>query len=198
MNPVVGDAALLEKYGTRTPEAVSEGEKIATHLEYALRSLEQAHEPHDKRLDLLLELESFIADGIFPQLEASFRSESEERAPCFIDSSGSACAVAYLMLSTGHSDLALRIAQKHRHSTIAEIAADATFSAEFTAWQEQSGLSLAELQLIQPTYTVSSPSSAAAAAATLHESWHIALQVQLPQRADSLSNRLRSRGCQHK
>jgi hypothetical protein len=191
MNPVVGDVALLEKYGTSTL-AVAEGEKVATHLEYALRSLEQAYQPDGKRLDMLLELESFIADGIFPQLEVTFYSGSSERSPCFIDSSGSACAVAYLMLSTpGHSELALRIAQKHRHSTIAEIAADAAFSAEFTAWQEQSGLSLEELQLIQPTYTVSSPGSAAAAAA-LHESWHIALQVQLPQRADSLSNRLRA------
>jgi hypothetical protein len=151
MNPIVGDAALLEKYGTSMPR-VSETDKIATHLEFALKSLSMSLNKHStqERLDLLLALKQYIAAGSFPQHDEESQPGAAVRAPCFIDSSGIPCAVAHLMLATGHSDLALFVNSKHKNSSIAEIAQDPP--AEFEAWQQQCGLSLTELQLIQPTY----------------------------------------------
>jgi hypothetical protein len=151
MNPIVGDAALLEKYGTSMPR-VSETDKIATHLEFALKSLSMSLNQHStqERLDLLLAVKQYIAAGSFPQHDEELQPGAAVRAPCFIDSSGTPCAVAHLMLATGHRDLALSVNSKHKNSSIAQIAQDPP--AEFSAWQQQCGLSLTELQLIQPTY----------------------------------------------
>lgn len=69
------------------------------------------------------------------------------RVPCFIDREGRVCAVAHLLIASGDSELALRIANQANNAYIGQMA-----FAELDEWVAQSGLSLDELAMIQPTY----------------------------------------------
>jgi hypothetical protein len=70
------------------------------------------------------------------------------RAPCFIDQNKRVCAVAYLVIESGHAETAARIAQDANYAYVDEME-----SAELAAWARTSGFSRAELALIQPAYT---------------------------------------------
>lgn len=69
------------------------------------------------------------------------------RAPCFIDQNKRVCAVAYLVIESGHVETAARTAQDANYAYVDEIE-----SAELTVWARTSGFSRAELALIQPAY----------------------------------------------
>eukprot|EP00611_Tribonema_gayanum_P002760 TRINITY_DN12093_c0_g1_i1.p1 TRINITY_DN12093_c0_g1~~TRINITY_DN12093_c0_g1_i1.p1 ORF type:complete len:268 (+),score=89.95 TRINITY_DN12093_c0_g1_i1:411-1214(+) len=149
MNPVVGDAALLRKFGTAMPPNISEKEKVKTHLEFALAALIAASDSGGgQRSKLLLALEEYINNGIFPSHEDE--GALEQRLPCFISSDGVPCAVAHLMISSGHADLARAVNDTHKHSTVRQILSDALPGLQ--TWQRDSQLAAAELELIQPTY----------------------------------------------
>lgn len=70
------------------------------------------------------------------------------RAPCFIDQNKRVCAVAYLVIESGHAETAARIAQDANCAYVDEME-----SAELAVWARTSGFSRAELALIQPAYT---------------------------------------------
>jgi hypothetical protein len=65
------------------------------------------------------------------------------RAPCFIDQNKRVCAVAYLVIESGHVETAARTAQDANYAYVDEIE-----SAELTVWARTSGFSRAELALI--------------------------------------------------
>ncbi|CAB9502152.1 expressed unknown protein [Seminavis robusta] len=56
------------------------------------------------------------------------------------------------MQTSGHSTLADKIATEHKHSTIEDMVADDNIREELVEWRMQSGLTVDELVLIQPTY----------------------------------------------
>ncbi len=71
----------------------------------------------------------------------------DQPVPCFIDREGCVCAVAYLLIASGYSELAHQIATQANNAYITEMAFPA-----LNEWVAQSGLTLNELALIQPTY----------------------------------------------
>eukprot|EP00548_Thalassiothrix_antarctica_P002500 CAMPEP_0194147716 /NCGR_PEP_ID=MMETSP0152-20130528/27262_1 /TAXON_ID=1049557 /ORGANISM="Thalassiothrix antarctica, Strain L6-D1" /LENGTH=206 /DNA_ID=CAMNT_0038848731 /DNA_START=216 /DNA_END=836 /DNA_ORIENTATION=- len=77
-----------------------------------------------------------------------------ERKPCFVDSSGTPCAVAHLMQESGADGqfLAGAIVSSHKHDTIGKIFQDNDLSNHIKLWTERVGLRPSELALIQPTY----------------------------------------------
>jgi tetratricopeptide (TPR) repeat protein len=94
----------------------------------------------EKYLELL---HQYWMQGEFPRNYTS----RDRQIPCFIDRDGRACAVANLLLSTGESKMANRIASQANNAYITEMNFE-----ELEAWVAQSGLTLEELSLIQPTY----------------------------------------------
>ncbi|MGH1346639.1 MAG: Kazal-type serine protease inhibitor domain-containing protein [Nannocystales bacterium] len=69
------------------------------------------------------------------------------RTPIFIDHGGRACAVGQIMLETGASELAQRVAQRERVEYLATIDTEGV-----ARWIGASGFSFAELARIQPSY----------------------------------------------
>ncbi|EAY24927.1 hypothetical protein M23134_04966 [Microscilla marina ATCC 23134] len=70
------------------------------------------------------------------------------RNPVFIDHEGRYCAVGYLMLKSGKGKFCKAVQKNSNFIYIRQIK-----SADFDAWQSQSGLSIEELAWIQPGYT---------------------------------------------
>ncbi|MBD1903772.1 DUF928 domain-containing protein [Trichocoleus sp. DQ-A3] len=91
-------------------------------------------------LDLLHE---YWVRGQFPRNY----SLPHQTTPCFIDRDGQVCAVAYLLIATGYSDLAYQIAERANKAYITEMRFPA-----LDKWVAKSGLTLSELALIQPAY----------------------------------------------
>jgi hypothetical protein len=83
----------------------------------------------------------------FPRNDGRPRSPAW-RAPCFIDQDKRVCAVAHLVIESGHAETSARIAQDANYAYVDEME-----SAELAAWARTSGFSRAELALIQPAYT---------------------------------------------
>jgi hypothetical protein len=150
MNPVVGNASLIAKFGSDTHITLTEVERIRCHLEYVFGQISSTPTNNEQRTRTMKNLQQYIENSQFPSHEDV--SNQQCRKPCFIDSTGRACAVAHLLQTSGEMKLALAINNVHQHSTISEIAADPKFSQPLTDWQIRSGLSLDELALIQPTY----------------------------------------------
>jgi antitoxin component YwqK of YwqJK toxin-antitoxin module len=71
----------------------------------------------------------------------------QERIPVFIDEHDTHCAVGYLLQQSGHEAIARRIAAADNYVWVKDIDDPA-----LPAWQEASGLSVAELKLIQGAY----------------------------------------------
>ncbi len=69
------------------------------------------------------------------------------RVPYFVDDFGTPCAVGYLLLRSGKTELVKLVRGSANHIYIDQIT-----DPEFLAWAASSGLSLTELELIQPTY----------------------------------------------
>ena len=144
MNAVVGNAGL----GTQVDD-IREQARVTAHLEFALDHLESSESNISAGNVSLISLSEYVQIGVFPRHEDP--TAPQDRKPCFIDSLGTPCAVAYLMRASGHSSLADKIAANYKHSTIEEIV-DGNLKEEFLEWQKLSGLTVAELALIQPTY----------------------------------------------
>lgn len=107
-----------------------------SHLSSVLR---QARERHLDRLH------AYATRGVFPR-----NHERPDYAPCFIDRDGRECAVAHLMIASGHSDAAHHIAGIANYAYIPQMKFP-----ELDEWAAQMGLSREELALIQPGYWMS-------------------------------------------
>lgn len=149
VNPVVGDASYVARFGrgptARTPDAL----RIQTHLVYAellLRQRTPAGLPaalRQRRAHLLDLLHTYWQAGVFPRNEAS----DGQRHPCFIDRAGRLCAVGYLVAQTAGRPAAERINQRFQYSNLLDV-----HDAALSRWVASSGLSLTDCALIQPTY----------------------------------------------
>ncbi len=67
--------------------------------------------------------------------------------PYFVDFENIPCAVGYLLLRSGKRELVKKV--KHSSNNVY---IDQTQDPEFLSWAAESGLSLTELELIQPSY----------------------------------------------
>lgn len=149
VNPVVGDASFVARFGrgptVDTPDAL----RIQTHLAYAEQQLRQRTPGalpaalRQRRAHLLNLLHAYWQAGVFPQNAAP----DGRRHPCFIDGSGRICAVGYLVEQTAGRAAAERINRRFQYSNLLDMRDDA-----LGRWVAQSGLSLADCALIQPSY----------------------------------------------
>ena len=124
-------------------------ERITRHLaqtETALRgrdvsTLSITH--RRARAENLDALHRYWVRGTYPHNTDALRM----RVPVFIDGLGRACAVGQLMIESGAEPLAQRIAMDERLEYLATIETQGV-----SEWVAASGLTLAELARIQPTY----------------------------------------------
>ncbi|TWU04523.1 ankyrin repeat domain-containing protein [Stieleria varia] len=121
---------------------------IQAHFSLVIERLETADVGHltssqlAQRIANIQSLREYMIAGEFPQ-----NIFVPGRRPVFIDPWGTHCAVGYLIATSGHSELANRINQEHQLDVLCDIK-----TRGLPQWQTASGLSVAELALIQPHY----------------------------------------------
>lgn len=99
-------------------------------------SLQRARERH------LDQLHAYAVRGIFPR-----NYEQANYAPCFIDRDGRECAVAHLVMASGHAAMAETVAAVANYAYVPQMEFP-----ELDKWAAESGLNRKELALIQPGY----------------------------------------------
>lgn len=148
VNAILGDSSWLAKHH-RLPNAQdSDKERISTHLAYVIELLQKAATPTDprraqERKEMISALDQYVQNAVYPRQNR----DSTGRLPCFVDDEGRLCAVAHLINTSGNAELVQKINAKYRFNLLADM-----HDAELIAWQEQSGLALRELAMIQPSY----------------------------------------------
>lgn len=131
-----------------TDRPQNEQELVQLHLMNVVAYLEQQpitnpdHQQQKKRRSNISILKKYTKAGVFPS-----NSVSSKRVPVFIDEFNVHCAVGYLLQANGFGGVAKEIAASQLLAYVEEIK-----HPELAAWQKNSGLTLFELALIQPTY----------------------------------------------
>jgi hypothetical protein len=149
INPVIGDISFIEKFGALPDKFTDENLRIKTHLEFVEKLLRNNYADNlsadlkSKRNFLLDKLHEYWMSGSFPKNY----DYSNERKPCFIDREGTICAVGYLVEQTSGRMLAEAVNQKYKYDKIFDMHAP-----EVIEWIKNSGLTLHECAMIQPTY----------------------------------------------
>ena len=149
INAIVGDTSWFEKHGAWPSDEADEQARISTHLEYVYQRLLQetpknlSAEQVEKRQHLLGKLAEYIQSASFPR----YYQHPYKRRPVFIDDRGTLCAVGHLMAEDAGRAEAERINSLFRLEFLLDMEDEG-----LVAWQEQSGFSLKELAMIQPTY----------------------------------------------
>lgn len=146
LNPILGNAA-LEHISSQERTSLGEVDKVQAHLSYVHDLLVSASANYpesirEKRLATLELLADYIEAGKFPM-----NVKYEGRRPCFIDAHGTYCAVGHLVKETVGEALAALINTHHQYDYISDMDLTA-----LTAWIDESGFTLEEIAMIQPTY----------------------------------------------
>lgn len=121
---------------------------IATHLQLVEQTLRNRSTPSlttaqkQNRTHLLDELNGYWKAGVFP-----VNDYLPYKNPVFIDRKGTHCAVGYLMMQSGHDDLAQRIDRNEKFAYVHEIK-----TAGVAQWADEHGFTVDELAWIQPGY----------------------------------------------
>lgn len=89
------------------------------------------------------ELRNYLSSDRFPQNH----DYPQASVPYFVDQKGSACAVAYLLIQSGYSELVEEIRKTNNHVRIGNV-----LQGPLIDWILFSGLTQEECALIQPTY----------------------------------------------
>lgn len=136
-------------FNSLTFAAMAEVERIKSHLR-SVHELVTAFKPTGltsqqliNRKRGLIALKKYIEAKNFPQ-NHDFPGI---RIPYFIDEHGTPCAVAHIMIESGFESLARKISGLNNH-----IYLDQVDDSEVAKWVANSGFSLDELRLIQPSY----------------------------------------------
>ncbi|MBK9149452.1 MAG: T9SS type A sorting domain-containing protein [Flavobacteriales bacterium] len=136
----------------------TEAERIRTHLLMVReRLLARDHAGMsaasiEERSTLLARLGDYAEGRTFPQNHVV-----AYRNPVFIDPQGTACAVGWLMIESGHGALAERISSGMNLGYVREIIADSRFAADVAGWASVHGFTADELAWIQPGYPPNLP-----------------------------------------
>lgn len=148
MNPIIGNAGEEYFYPHSSASSLTEKQRIVAHLSYVMQLLsERTNQMSEekvkmKRLALLNHLREYIRRGEFP-----INTKYNHRQPCFIDENGTYCAVGYLIQQTIGSELAEKINALFQYDYLSNMQLKA-----LDHWVADSGFSLEELAMIQPTY----------------------------------------------
>jgi len=148
INPMIGDASFLARYGRPPTLADDATDRIRTHLAYVEAQLRVADvsalspEARAARTRTLDNLRRYWERGEFPASDAE-----AQLLPTFVDDAGVRCAVAFLAEQDLGAAPILDINHRYRNAYIAQIDAPA-----LVAWADTSGLSRAELAMVQPAY----------------------------------------------
>jgi hypothetical protein len=127
-----------------------EDARLTAHFARVLRTLDDRDvsgltpRQREARLRLLAALTEYAARGVFPRN----RYLPDRRVPVFVDGAGRRCAMAYLIETSGHTEMVARIAATANLATIYELADDPGLR----VWLNGAGISLDEAALIQPEY----------------------------------------------
>ncbi|MEO7094197.1 MAG: hypothetical protein ABI175_13160, partial [Polyangiales bacterium] len=148
-NHHIGDAGFIEAFGRPPTRHDDERVRMTTHLQH-VREWLAARPPTrpelaPQRAALIAALDRYIAKGTTPK-----NTLLPWRTPVFIDEEGTICAVGYLIESSAGREVAEKIAKAHRYDFIETIAADMP---EVASWIASSGMTLEEIQTIQPAYS---------------------------------------------
>jgi hypothetical protein len=157
VNPLLGDAGYLARFGVQPGPDTDEDLRIRTHLEYVenlLRNKDASHlspAMHKTRGLMLDLLREYHSAGVFPRNY----DHPGKRRPCFIDKNGRICAVGYLVEKTAGRPAAAAINARHQYDDILDMDSDIVAD-----WVASSGLTMEECAMIQPNYSfpVASPS----------------------------------------
>lgn len=146
LNPVIGNQSLAE-FDAEALARMDDTQKVKAHLSHVHNRLLEAsaHYPNEvqaKRRALLDTFAEYIAAERYPMNE-----RYEGRRPCFIDAHGTYCAVGHLVNETAGEALAEAINGAHQYDYIADMSLHA-----LREWIAESGFSLEEIAMIQPTY----------------------------------------------
>jgi hypothetical protein len=144
--------------GDRVLNFPDDRHRIAMHLQLVRERLIARTPPtlgataRARRLHLLERLGSYAAAMRFPRNE-----HLPHRNPVFIDAHGTACAVGWLMIESGHRALAEAVRNGMNLGYVHGIVADARFARPVAAWAREHGFSADELAWIQPAYAPEIP-----------------------------------------
>ena len=144
---VVTTAATRSTDGSRSSREIA---RLRAHFDSVLHELRSANvstlAPAQRaaRETLIGRLEQYAAAGRFPHNHV----RPGQFVPVFRDEHGTLCAMAYLIASTGRSDIVDDIERSNNLAYIPELAGDA----RLRAWLDSTGLTAAEAARIQPQY----------------------------------------------
>jgi hypothetical protein len=150
---IAGSLALLAVTPERssTSARAREVTRVRAHFDSVLRELGAHDVPQlsraqrSQRTALMAALRTYTERGDFPR-NYDF---PDSLVPYFVDrKTGVRCAVAYLLESTGRTDIVQRVSATNNNVRARQLAGDSAF----TNWLEASGLTLDEAARIQPAY----------------------------------------------
>jgi hypothetical protein len=153
VNLYVGDLSAVVGYVPALDgldPVAAERARVRGHLLFArdvLAAVDTSSWPVERRIARarnLLRLQVYAIAGAFPHND----DHADGYRPTFVDSAGTLCAVGALFAADRGRHAAGRVAGDFKYAFVAQIQ-----DAELAAWQQSSGLSTAELGLIQPTYS---------------------------------------------
>ena len=144
INQIVGDTSFFWKYNRFPGPEDGDSLRIAAHLEYVEHQLRNATPgtAPSMRTILLDHLKDYRLAGQYP-----LNFDRPDRRPCFIDSTGTICAVGYLVEQTAGREAAEAINAQYKYAYVSEMN-----SPEVATWIEASGFSPTEIAMIQPYY----------------------------------------------
>ncbi len=126
----------------------SDIDRISYHLDRVIADL-RANTPEGlsasalkNRIDLLNELQLYANTKVFPT-----NLYHKMRTPYFIDDFGVHCAVGYMIMKSGHSELSNRIRDEHNYDYLKDITTPGVLE-----WAAEHGFTFEELAWIQPGY----------------------------------------------
>ena len=149
INALIGDISFVSTFGFSPNQETDETLRIKTHLAFVenlLRSRSTEHltkKQKNNRKKMLDLLHDYRTAEAFP----SNHDYENQRRPCFIDDEGNICAVGYLVEQTAGYDAAALINEDFKYEYVMKMESEA-----LVEWVEQSGLSVEECAMIQPTY----------------------------------------------
>lgn len=140
------DVVALDRVRVRAHLAAVEASLRATDVS---RLTDAQRAARDRRLD---DLHGYWLRGEFPHGRAD---QPAPLSPTFIDEGDRPCAMAWLVMASGHEDVAREIARDQNHAYVPDITHPA-----LRPWLEENGLTVEEAARVQPTYCHASPDPA--------------------------------------
>jgi hypothetical protein len=132
-----------------------EGSRLRAHFDSVLHELRSADvsrlssSQRTSRATLIARLEGYAAAGSFPHNHVV----ADQYVPVFRDEHGTMCAMAFLIASTGRTDIVDDVAREKNLAYIPQLAGDA----RLIAWLDSTGLTVDEAARIQPMYGPDGP-----------------------------------------